>query len=342
MYSRYEKIVKLAPWIASENLGDQIIRAYCESIIADLFPEALTLDVSTRDNLSNMTMRHILSADYTLLCGTNILSSTMNKFSQWHISLADVYRMKLIAMKMNNVFNVTTIRETLKINPVILFGVGWWQYQEKPNAYTQKLLKLILSSKGIHSVRDEYTCQMLHSIGITNVVNTACPTMWKLTPEHCEQIPQKKSNRVVTTLTNYNFESSKDYYILETLLNEYNEVYVWLQAIEDYELLAKSPWFNRVKIIPPSLKAYDRFLLYECDYVGTRLHGGIRALNNKRRSLIIAVDNRAIEISKDTNLPVISRNDVENNLVDEIRKEKKIEIHLPEKNISIWKSQFKK
>ena len=49
----------------------------------------------------------------------------------------------------------------------------------------------------------------------------------------------------------------------------------------------------------------------EFDYVGTRLHAGILALNYRKRTLIIAVDNRAAEMKTDINLPVIARGDLE-------------------------------
>ena len=71
----------------------------------------------------------------------------------------------------------------------------------------------------------------------------------------------------------------------------------------------------------------------------SRLHGGIRALNFKRRTLIIGVDNRAIEINKDTNLPFMLRDNIEH--VDKwINSVKKTEIILPNDHINEWKSQF--
>jgi polysaccharide pyruvyl transferase WcaK-like protein len=45
----------------------------------------------------------------------------------------------------------------------------------------------------------------------------------------------------------------------------------------------------------------------DIDYVGTRLHAGIRALQKGRRALIISVDNRATEIGRDTHLPIVER-----------------------------------
>ena len=50
----------------------------------------------------------------------------------------------------------------------------------------------------------------------------------------------------------------------------------------------------------PTLEAFDNLLESEIDldYIGTRLHAGIRAIQKKRRSIIIGVDNRALEMQK--------------------------------------------
>ncbi|TOG81065.1 capsular biosynthesis protein, partial [Vibrio parahaemolyticus] len=63
-------------------------------------------------------------------------------------------------------------------------------------------------------------------------------------------------------------------------------------------------------IIAPSLESFDEVLSSgNVDYIGTRLHGGVRALQKKVRTLILAIDNRAWEKKKDFNLPVVERND---------------------------------
>ena len=142
-------------------------------------------------------------------------------------------------------------------------------------------------------------------------------------------------------MTNYNISTEKDEKLLEILCNQYSEVYVWLQAVEDWEYLKCLKFKDNVKIIPPGLAAYDRFLENNnTDYIGTRLHGGIRALNHMKRSLILAVDNRAIEISKDTNLPVIRRDNVENQLETWLSNPYETQISLPVQNIEAWRKQF--
>lgn len=85
---------------------------------------------------------------------------------------------------------------------------------------------------------------MLKKSGIQNNINTACPTMWGLTPE--------------------------------------------------YEQVQRLGIADKVKLVSQTFKAYDELLKHNVDYVETRLHGGIRALNAGETSLIIAVDNRLI------------------------------------------------
>ena len=76
------------------------------------------------------------------------------------------------------------------------------------------------------------------------------------------------------------------------------------------------------------------------DYVGNRLHAGIMALQHGCRSLIIAIDNRALEIAKDTRLPIVDRKNLDTKLEQMVCEKHQTEIELPWENISIWKQQF--
>jgi polysaccharide pyruvyl transferase WcaK-like protein len=192
----------------------------------------------------------------------------------------------------------------------------------------------------MHSVRDEYTKKQLFSIGIKNVINTGCPTMWQFTPEFCDNVPTMKAKSVVFTLTDYNKDRKKDIFLIETLKKAYDSVSFWPQGMGDLTYM-DSLGQKGIHIISPNLDSYDK-LLHECDsldYIGTRLHAGIRALQHKRRAVIIAVDNRATEIHKDTNIPIISRSDI-HSLPEIITSDIKTEISLKESNIKKWKAQF--
>ena len=115
-------------------------------------------------------------------------------------------------------------RTGLQRTHVILLGAGWYQYQDEPTGYTKRILKTLLDGQYLHAVRDEYTRQRLLKLGITNVLNTACPTMWGLTADKCAQIPTHKAERVVTTLTDYRSSTEQDAQMLTMLQKHYREV----------------------------------------------------------------------------------------------------------------------
>ena len=78
----------------------------------------------------------------------------------------------------------------------------------------------------------------------------------------------------------------------------------------------------------------------DIDYVGTRLHAGIRAFNMGKCFLIIAVDNRARQMGENKGLPVIERFDSREALVNATHSTIRYEIHLPWDNIEQWKRQW--
>ena len=232
--------------------------------------------------------------------------------------------------------------DTLFIKNVILMGVGWWQYQKKPNAYTKFLLKKVLHKKMIHSVRDEYTRKMLNSVGINNIINTGCPTMWDLDKKHCSKIPKNKAKNVVFTLTDYNRSKRLDSELIKICLELYHKVYFWPQGSDDYQYLKELDFNKKVYVLKPSLFSFEEFLedkSQSVDYIGTRLHAGIKALQKFRRTIIIGIDNRAIEKSKDFNIFVIPRKKIYL-LKKLVFKQIKMDIKIPESNIKKWKEQF--
>lgn len=314
-----KKIIRYNPTLTTLNMGDFIIYDSILNQMGAIFKDAFNVDVSTHLPISYSFTRLLENADYKFVCGTNLLCGRLNwLYRPWDI----------------NIFNAK------KLGPAILIGAGWWQYNSNPNHYTKSVYKKILSREYMHSVRDNYTKQMLNSIGFDNVICTACPTMWSLTKEHCKQIPTKKAANVVTTITDYNKDADKDREMLNILLNEYETVYLWLQGVYDYNYIKDLELENKVKLIPPTLSEYDNILSTgDVDYIGTRLHGGVRALQKKVRSIIIGVDNRAQEKKKDFNINVLDRNDIKD-LKDMIYSDIRSDITIPTEEINRWKAQF--
>ncbi len=117
--------------------------------------------------------------------------------------------------------------------------------------------------------------------------------------------------------------------VLDILFENYEEVYYWIQGDTDYDYIKELGLESKVNIIYSDLNEYTNFLKNNnCDYVGTRLHGGI-----------LAIDNRATEKHKDFNLPVIKREKLDE-LDNRINSKFSTEIVIPLDRINKWKKQF--
>ncbi|ENP8354936.1 polysaccharide pyruvyl transferase family protein [Vibrio sp. B513a] len=320
-FEKYENtICHFDTSITSLNVGDEIINDSGSKQIKTFFSDKQILKAATHDKISSRGIHRANLCECRLVCGSNILTNNLLGNDNWNISPLEI----------------------LRLNKLILMGVGWNKYNEKVGLATKVLYRMLLSKEGFHSVRDEYTKEKLAEIGINNVINTGCPTMWGLTPEHCNNVPVSKARSVVFTLTDYGPSIERDKELIKVLTDNYEKLYFWPQGNRDMKYLhSLGIKCDDIVIIPPQLSAFDNFLSKnDVDFIGTRLHGGIRALQHKRRTLIVAIDNRAIEKGKDFNLPVIHRDDVANKLQTLIDGEIVTKIKLKTDNIEKWKGQF--
>jgi polysaccharide pyruvyl transferase WcaK-like protein len=230
-------------------------------------------------------------------------------------------------------------------HPAILCGVGWQHYQPPVTFFTRVLLFFALSRTHFHSVRDSYTKKKLASCGIWNVVNTSCPTLWGLAGQRRVVNAQKPARTVLLMLTDYRKDEEADARLVSCLGGHYESIYFWPQGEMDlsyFQCLVANMSLKPV-VLDRSLDALDAFLSTtpDLDYVGTRLHGGIRCLLAGKRSLILEVDNRATEIASETGLPTLPRTDLEN-IEKWVKEGWKSEIAVDEKPITKWRAQFTK
>ena len=307
--------------VATKNVGDSIIMDSVNRELKELFKKDMIFYSITQGKVDKASYDLFKLSNYSFVGGTNLLSSNMNKYNQWKINLID----------------------SIYCKNMILMGVGWWQYQQKPNFYTRYLLKSVLNKNILHSVRDSYTETLLKDIGIKNVINTGCPTMWQLSEDHCKKIPTMKAKNVVFTLTDYNRDMINDQKLINVLIENYEKVYYWPQGSEDFKYIKLFKNINDIQLLGGNLDSYDELLDNKdisLDFVGTRLHAGIRSLQKLRRTLIIGIDNRAEEKSKDFNLNVLSRINIDK-LNEIIKNDIITDIHLKNENIIKWRNQFK-
>lgn len=315
--SRKRKIILLDPSYDGDNTGDQIIAENCKKNLSIINNKNVDR-VPTHRKLTNEEITKLSGSSIKILCGTNALSGHMRTYGLWKME------------KKVKIYNNT-----------ILMGVGFDSNQQEYDFYTKILLQTILNKKYIHSVRDSFSEKMLHNMGIKNAINTGCPTMWEITKELCQDIPKSKAQEVVCTLTDYDRDLENDQKLLDILLLCYKNVYLWPQGIEDEEYYKKLRIDSRILVVPFGLENYDSLLEHRnIDYVGTRLHAGIRALRKKHRTIVIAIDNRAKNISNDTGLPIILRENIATSLKEKIESNFETNIQMPWKNIEKWKNQF--
>ncbi|TAK98630.1 MAG: polysaccharide pyruvyl transferase family protein [Rhodospirillaceae bacterium] len=302
--------------IDSDNLGDHIIMDAVWRIVRSLFKDATFLRTPSHRRATLAELRAGRKASFSIVGGTNILKSHMLIRSNWRITPLDY-------MFWRN---------------VILLGVGWQQYGGEADAATRLFFNSILSKTNLQSVRDWHTYDKLQR-HVPTAIYTACPTMWMLDEQQCQNIPVRKARHAIFAVTYYRPAPEQDRKIFEILKRNYEKVFFWPQQQLDI------PYVRDLGIegfIPlrPDIAEFNRLLdEVDVDFVGARLHGGIRSLQRGRRGLIIPVDNRATEISKSTDLPVASRDDPES-VARWILNPRPTHLVLPWAAIRRWKDQF--
>lgn len=259
-------------------------------------------------------------SNYKFICGTNLISHSLKSLvPQWQL----------------NPFNTQLYKDS------ILIGVGSTRAINEINKYTKKLYSQVLSHKYIHSVRDEQTKERLTQLGF-KAINTGCPTLWCMSAEKCARIPTKKSDKVVFTLSGHKHLSDRkfDQQFIDIIKKNYKKVWAWIQTIKDEEYIDSLDNTDNIEKIY-SLNAYSKLLKEEdVDYVGTRLHGGIYAMQHEKRSIIVIIDHRAKGVYETNKINAIYRENVPIKLEELINSEIITNVVLPEKDIQEWKSQF--
>ena len=315
--------------IMSRNQGDHIIMESVRRELKPVLQDAFVINLPTHSPLfrritalqrSQTNLRNMLkSFDLKFVGGTNLLAKDMRQITnQWDIHLGDLKY----------------------ISNTILVGVGTDGLPAIRNEYTKKFYRTMLSGEYIQSVRDDATCELLDGLGI-KAVNTGCATTWCLTPEHCSKIKKDKSESVVFTVTDYKPCPEKDKKMIEILLHDYDKVYCWRQGMWDEKYLASlGTDLSKVEYIPSSLEGYNEFLeSCDCDYVGTRLHAGIKAMQKFRRSIILGVDNRARDMNKTCKFVMLERDKLDD-LHDMINSQFATPVQINTQAIELFRGQF--
>jgi polysaccharide pyruvyl transferase WcaK-like protein len=311
----------------SINLGDVIIYESVAKQLSALFGDAAIFRISTHACLEKRHYDLIRTSDIVIIGGTNILSSDIRAYNQWKLSEQRYYYL------------------FPELKNIVLFGVGWWQYQHAPTVTTKRFYRKILSKEFFHSVRDSYTRDMLASAGIANVFNTSCPTTWDL-----DGMATNRKNlackNCLFMLTDYSRDPIADTRMIEIVFQYYpGDIYFFPQGSCDKEYLGSLEIYqknkDKINILDHAVDAfYDCINTTDINYIGTRLHGGTKCLQRGIDTVIISIDNRAGEIANDIGLPAVKRSNLK--MIEDwiIGREIFRPIRLPLDAIGKWKCQF--
>lgn len=320
-------ILLLDTSVGSQNKGDEIIMECVRKELAPLLDEAFEYTLPTHVSpfhwyqvwRNSARVQTYTDCDLKFIGGSNILSKNLlTHYPQWNV----------------NLFNCKPLAGAIGVG----VGAGAGEHTDR---YTRRVYRKILNHDFFHSVRDERTREYVENYLGLKAINTGCVTMWMLTPDFCKQIPNNKSQRVVFTLTAGGYDE-RDQILIDILKSCYKEIYFWPQGMYDYDYLQKYKNIEDLKILPATKKAYDDFLTQnDTDYVGTRLHGGVYAMRHKRRSIIIAIDERAREINKANNLICTEKDEIKSQLAMLINSCFPTKIVMDYNSINLWKEQFK-
>ncbi len=326
-----DNIILFNTSFGTRNVGDEIINLCIKSEMSFLLDNNFVINLPTHTPIvSNVqklatlinknNWRGLYSSKYKFLCGTNLIKKSLLKINKdWMVGLSDIgiYR-----------------------NSVAI-GCGMELNSRNTDIYTKYIYKHLFNSSYVHSVRDQATKTFFEELGL-KAVNTGCPTIWALTPEKCAQINKNKRNSVVFTITDYMKDHIHDKQMIDILINNYKTIYFWPQGHQDLEYFKElNIERDRIKIINSNLNAYSQVLSQNVDYVGTRLHGGIYAMRNNCRAIILIVDNRAREMNRSFQLNAIERNEISSTLEEKINTNWATSIQINLNEIEKWKSQFK-
>ena len=325
-----KKIVYLNTAVGSENFGDYIINESIGREMRYLNKDAFVYELPTHTKtfglMQKVFAKHAINAfnnvDYKFLNGTNALYTCMVRPNpNWKISL----------------FDHPCARN------VILLGVGLGINRKKSDLYTKALWRKVLSKETIHSVRDKATGEYLEDLGF-KALYTGCPTTWGFTEKFLEDVPTEKSKAAVIMLTGYLPDKDFDAAMVDAVCDAYDEVYFIPQQYGDISYLqelATESQLKKITVIGGNISAYDELLTEkQVDYVGNRLHGGMYALQHKRKSIVFSIDYRAGNMLKDANFCFPRDEETKLRISDLIYGKIRPKLDLPTESIEQWKSQF--
>lgn len=268
----------LAPWIATSNDGDLVIR---NDLITRLAQSRVFLSetLPTQIPLTRAQCKRLKPVQHVLVGGTNLLSTYGRGDNQWPLPR---YAMRPLGGKL------------------ILMGVGWRRPELEPKGFPRSRVVGLLNPSCVHSVRDRSAATALEAAGMQYLV-TGCPSLLRIP----DKLGAFSTTEAVVTITDYFPDARRDRSIVRWARERFPCVRLQPQGSGDVAYAKAELGFTDKDILSKGVVHFQRYLeAFRPVYVGTRLHGGIVALQMGLPTVIVGIDNRAVDMGQEFDLPV--------------------------------------
>jgi len=288
------KVILLNPALGSTNLGDHVIANAIKSLFED-WNIPFFAELSTHRQWTGDEVKIAKEADSFILGGSNLLTTSLFPIShtQWKIGLTELRILR---------------------NKTILFGPGWRKNEGDITAFTSRLYALLMAKAAPQLVRDSVSKTRLLKTG-RKIVNSSCPTLFRI-QEVEENLNCIGNTTVVVALSGNIKNVVQDKKILSIATSNFKTVKLFPQGIYDpkHPEYSDEVYYRELgldfEVIGSSLEDFSQELVSGSHYFGTRLHGGIFAMQHGNPSTIIDVDTRARNIFVGSGYDVLQREDL--------------------------------
>jgi len=282
--------------LGSRNLGDSVI-VNAIKLIFGSWNIPFLAEFSTHRQWTTEEVKIAKCADYFIVGGSNLLTSSLFPLShtQWKIGVKEFLLLR---------------------NKTILFGPGWQGDNADLTLFTSSLYSLLMAKDSPQLVRDGVSKERLLKTN-REIVNSSCPSLFRI-QEVKENLKSIGNTTVVVALSGNIKNIEQDKIILDIALSNYKKVKLFPQGVNDAEYSDKI-YFRELGLnyerLNASLEDFSRELETGSHFFGTRLHGGIFAMQHGNPSTIIDIDTRARNLFIGSGYEVLERK----NLVEGIK-----------------------
>ena len=288
-----QAIAFINPRLSTANVGDIFIEDSVKRIL-DFDPER-SVDIDPRKPLNPGDIERINQCDVAVIVGTNLWYQQVRKPNRWLISVDELKQIKI---------------------PFVPLGVGTTQHRSEVDSFrfdeeTVALLRQIHDMCEASSARDPRTYETLQKAGISNVVMTGCPTLYRSLKPHWT-LNQKQTDKIVVTARKGQDRNLQ--IIMKELVRRGKQPVIAAQKKND--LYCAKRRFPLYRPGPESLykfdiKPYQSLVEKAYGAIGWRLHGNMFHLAHGNPTMFFANCSRCLSFSEAFGLPCIYAEDGE-------------------------------